>query len=74
VCVCDSPFSWICFLSVLFRFEDFYASRFSYAVCNCVQSFLNIDTDNACNKELGGRAGVEFVMLHVSRIYALLPS
>ena len=57
VCVCDSPFSWICSLYVLFCFEDFYASLFSYAVCNCDQSFLNIDTDNACNKELEGEGG-----------------
>jgi len=71
------PFSWICSLYVLFCFEDFYASLFSYAVCNCDQSFLNINRVNACNKELGvggGGGGVEFLMLHVSRICFVLPS
>ena len=53
VCVRVSPFSWICSLYVLFCFEDFYASLFSYAMCNCDQSFLNIDTVNACNEEMG---------------------
>jgi hypothetical protein len=47
------PVSWIYSLYVLFCFEAFYASLFSYAVCNCDQSFLNIDTVNACSKELG---------------------